>query len=85
MKEIKINDKELVLSCAFRYALGRMTYVTEAISNELIQNKESLSKEFKTRIAKEIQEYQNNFGKAGHDCDNNAWNKVKLLFNENIK
>ncbi len=31
-------------------------------------------------MAKEIQEYQEAYGKAGMDFDNNEWNKVKWLF-----
>lgn len=73
-------DQEITLSCAFRYALGRMTYVTSSVTSELIRLESQLPQKFKSRIAKEIQEYQDEHGSAGMEMDNNEWNKVKFLF-----
>lgn len=75
-------NEEIVLSCAFRYALGRMTYVVPAVCAELKRNYNQLSVNTKKRIAKEIQEYQNEHGEVGMDMDNDEWNKVKWLFDE---
>lgn len=75
-------DQEIVLSCAFRYALGRMTYVTSSVAAELIRLEAQLPESFKARIAKEIQECQDEHGKAGMDMDNSGWNKVKWLFDK---
>lgn len=69
-------DEEIVLSCAMRYALGRMTYVVSPVCSELSKHYDMLSSETKSRMAKEIQEYQEAYGKAGMDFDNNEWNKV---------
>jgi len=83
MKVNKLTlNEEIVLSCAMRYALGRMTYVVSSVTSELLKNYDKLPLNTKRRISKEIQEHQNEFGKAGMDMDNNDWNKVKLLFND---
>lgn len=73
-------DEEIVLNCAFRYALGRMTYVVDSVCNELKRNYYALRVSAKERISKEIQEYQDTWEKAGMDCDNDDWNKIKWLF-----
>lgn len=73
-------DEEIVLSCAFRYALGRMTYVVSSVCSQLQKNYYKLPDSTKERISKEIQEYQDEFGPAGMDFDNAAWNKIKWLF-----
>ena len=83
-KETKLTlDQEIVLSCAMRYALGRKTYVVGSVCSELIKAYYKLDKNQKARIAKEIQEYQNDYGEAGMSFDNDEWNKVKWLFDEN--
>jgi hypothetical protein len=73
-------NQELVLGCAFRYALGRSTYVVGAVCEELVRLEPFLNESFKYRIAKEIQEYQDEHGKAGWDFDNDEWNYVKWLY-----
>ena len=73
-------NHEIVLSCAFRYALGRATYVVGSVCEELIRLFDILPENFKYRTAKEIQEYQDEHGKAGWDFDNDEWNYVKWLF-----
>jgi len=83
MKNKKFTlNQEIVLSCAMRYALGRMTYVVSSVCDELIANYENLHPDTRYRIAKEIQEYQDQYGKAGMEFDNDEWNKVKWLFDE---
>lgn len=73
-------NQEIVLSCAFRYALGRATYVVGSVCEELIRLLDVLPENFKYRTAKEIQEYQDEHGKAGWDFDNDEWNYIKWLF-----
>lgn len=75
-------DKEIVLSCAMRYALGRMTYVVSSVCSELRKHYNELSSVTKARMVKEIQEYQDEYAIAGMDFDNDEWNKVKWLFDE---
>lgn len=78
-------DEEIVLGCAFRYALGRMTYVVSSVCSELKRNYPNLSENFKSRISKEIQDYQNEHGVAGMEYDNEDWDKVKWLFDSGRK
>lgn len=78
-------DEEIVLSCAFRYAIGRKTYVVSSVCSELKKNYHRLPVHAKERISKEIQEYQNEFGLAGMDFDNDEWNKIKWLFDTTRK
>ena len=73
-------NQELILACAFRYALGRATYVVGAVCEELIRLEPLLNDSFKYRTAREIQEYQDEHGKAGWDFDNDGWNYVKWLY-----
>lgn len=73
-------DQEVTLSCAMRYALGRMTYVVGSVCGELMRNYNRLPDGTRVRIAREIQEYQDEYGMAGMDFDNDNWNKVKWLF-----
>jgi hypothetical protein len=73
-------NQEIVLSCAFRYALGRATYVVGSVCEELVRLLDVLPENFKYRTAKEIQEYQDEHGKAGWDFDNDEWNYIKWLF-----
>lgn len=83
MKPKKLTlDEELVLSSAARYALGRMTYIVSSVCSELRRNYERLPLGTRQRIAKEIQEYQDEHGMAGMEMDNDEWNKVKWLFDE---
>ena len=80
-KKLSINQ-EIVLSCAFRYALGRMTYVVGSVCEELIKLEPLLHWNFKERTAREIQEYQDENGKAGMSFDNEEWEYIKCLFDK---
>ena len=75
-------DEEITLSCAMRYAIGRMTYVVGSVCSELRRNYNRLPAGTKARISREIHEYQDQYGNAGMNFDNDEWNKVKWLFNE---
>lgn len=76
-------DEEIILSCAFRYALGRKTYVVATVCQKLVDEYPRLSDSFKERTRQEIQEYQDSFGEAGMSFDNDEWNYVKWLFDKN--
>ena len=76
-------DQEITLGCAFRYALGNMTYAVNSVCNELIRLQDELSDIFKARISKEVQNHQDEFGKAGMDMDNDEWNYIKNIFDKN--
>lgn len=72
---IKFNQPEQVLICAFRYALGRRTYVVSEIVNELTTNWSHLSSYSKVLIRKEIIECND----LGAEMDKKEWAKILKL------
>ena len=72
----KISNFELTLGCAFRYALGRRTYVVSHVVDEILNNWEELSKSFKERTVKEILEYKKDYKTLGDICDETDWMKI---------
>jgi hypothetical protein len=70
------DDDELVLFCAFRYALGRRTYVVSAISDLILENWEKFSSEKQEQFKKEILEHRELCGDLGDDCDEASWNRI---------
>lgn len=81
---MKLNEK-IVMFCAFRYALGRMTYVVGAVCDELKRRYHEFDSAERQKYTKEIQEYQDKFGLAGWEFDNDEWNKIKWLFDSSRK
>lgn len=78
-KKISVNE-EVVLLCAFRYALGRKTGVVSSVCAELKKNYYSFSANSRNMIAQEIQDYQDKYGHVDMDFDTLEWNLVKWLF-----
>ena len=78
----KISNFELTLGCAFRYALGRRTYVVSHVVDEILNNWEELSKSFKERTVKEIIEYKKDYETLGDSCDESDWMKIVNKFTE---
>ena len=69
------RDESAVYICALRYALGRRTYITSIISEQLIDKWGSITETDKSIIVKEIKEAINK-KEAGDDCDVANWTKV---------
>jgi len=69
------NDMNTLAFCAFRYGLGRKTYVVSNIVQALINNKYRIRADIKLRICTEIQEAID-LDKAGMDCDIAEWQRV---------
>ena len=69
------RDESAVYLCALRYALGRRTYITSIISEQLIDKWESITETDRLLILAEINRaiYIN---EAGDDCDVENWNQV---------
>lgn len=65
-----------ILICAFRYALGRRTYVVGSIVREIHRVWNSLSERDRELIVGEIGEYREKFGNLGHACDERDWISV---------
>jgi len=82
--KIESNSDAIILICAFRYALGRMTYVVEMVVDFIIENWDSLYKSDKDLIVREIQ-HEKERSNLGHDCDVKQWNRILTLYvNENL-
>jgi hypothetical protein len=71
---------ETVLFCAFRYAIGRKTYVVSSVVDSILTNWDSISLASKELFVKEIHEYYEE-GNLGHQCDIECWNKILKRFN----
>ena len=66
------DDDSLILLCAFRYALGRRTYVVGCVTECLQKHWHELSKGDRSLIIREIGEAIER-GQAGDVCDVLQW------------
>jgi hypothetical protein len=76
----KIEDKELasILLCAFRYSLGRMTYITSDCAGWLKQYWHIMPHAWQKQIQDDIREAIEK-DCAGHACDIEVWKAVARL------
>jgi len=74
------NDKELIISCALRYALGRRTYIVKTVSDYILKIKNP-SEWLIDQVIKEIDEQEKNrfteVNPLGDDCDVATWNNLR--------
>ena len=82
--EIKTPDDELVAIAAFRYALGRRTYIVSAICEFLISQKDNLADWAKRSVVKEIKTAIDESRAGDEVVDVPEWQKVIKAF-ENEK
>lgn len=76
-----IQDLDLILICALRYALGRRTYITSVVSNSIIDQIPNLgSKSLKVMI-RDIDSIHN----LGDQCDIDNWTKLKSMLELEIQ
>jgi hypothetical protein len=73
--KMEFLQPRLVLLSAFRYALGRTTYMPGAIVDELRNNWHLLSREDQEQIRNDIASAIER-GDAGMDCDVQTWKEV---------
>ena len=71
---MKFKDPNLILMCAFRYALGRRTYIVSSVVEELILNWDYLEDLDKLFFKREIKE-NNNLS----NIDKEQWYKILEL------
>lgn len=69
-------DNEIVLFCAFRYALGRMTYVVGSVADSIKKASKIMSDSDKSKYVKEIIEYYTSHGEIGMNMDTEVWLKL---------
>jgi hypothetical protein len=81
-KQIKIDfsdvNQDILMFCAFRYALGRMTYVVGAICDIMRANWSEMSASRREMFKKEIREAIAT-GRAGMDMDVKEWESLLAL------
>jgi len=63
---------ESILFAAFRYALGRKTYIVSEVFEKISKNWDNLSQQFKDNIKNEIRDCKD----LGHDCDREMWETI---------
>lgn len=80
---MEITTDELTLLCAFRYALGRRTYIVYHVANEIIKNKNNLTDTDKYIIIKEITEAEERDG-LGMECDKWEWIRVRDVLSKTL-
>lgn len=64
---------EMILFCAFRYALGRRTSAPSLVAEEIMKNMGSISAYGKRQMIKEIEDAQF----LGDECDKMVWLSLK--------
>ena len=79
-------NNEILLFCAFRYAIGRMTYVVSSVVESITKAAPIMHDIEKEKYVKEIIEYYNsNDGNIGMSIDTELWlNLACFLDPENV-
>lgn len=76
-----MEAEEMILICAVRYALGRMSYIVGVIAEYVAVKQPELSKECINIIIRDIEEelkrYHDAGQKLGMECDERTW--LRLL------
>jgi hypothetical protein len=75
LKSKRILVDDIVLVCAFRYALGRRSYITGWISDEIKRCWMKLDNKFQVLIQKEIREAIEE-DRAGMSIDVSSWKGI---------
>ncbi len=75
MAESVITCDSLTAVCAFRYALGRRTYVVDHVARWLIANRDKLDANDRALIVREIDQQQERG--LGDACDVADWMRVR--------
>lgn len=69
----KIEDFSIITLCAFRYALGRMTYITSIVPEFIKKNINDILTKDIERMITEIDEYGQFENGLGMECDKKSW------------
>ena len=80
MSTVTVNKRDLqgMLLSAFRYSLGRTTYITSECDKWLIKHWDDMPEGYKIQINGDIRNAIDR-GHAGHDCDVATWKKILTL------
>lgn len=74
--KIITDEQDILICCAFRYALGRRTYVVSAIVDYILKNWENFSPYRQEMFQKEIIDYEKAYGNLGQSVDKEQWYKI---------
>lgn len=84
-----MEDEEMMLISAVRYALGRMSYVVGITCNFVANNRKKLSKQCINIIIRDIEEefkrYHDSGFKMGMDCDELDWNRLLEVLKKEVE
>lgn len=76
-------NEDIVIGCAFRYALGRKTYVVSSVCDEIERQVDQISEKTRRRMIVEINEAiwtQN----AGMEMDVQRWRQCRLIIEKSL-
>lgn len=76
-----IQDFDLILICALRYALGRRTYITQVVADSIITQIPNLGFNSLKIMIRDIDSTQN----LGDQCDIDNWIKLKSMLKLEIQ
>ena len=85
--QIDREDFDLIVIAAFRYALGRRTYIVSSVCNFIKANSKHLLNQTKEIIISEIIDAKNQeYGKSlGDDIDAKEWLSLKLFLENELR
>lgn len=73
--KVQNPDDAMILIAAFRYALGRATYIVEHVVSFILHNWDQLGVADKNLIVREILDAKDR-GAVGQDCDWTQWKRI---------
>ncbi len=76
--KVEDQDDQLILLCAFRYSLGRMTYMPGVVAAKLERHWGDLAEGHRRQIQEEVRESIER-GRAGMECDIQVWRRLLEL------
>lgn len=84
-----MTPDEMILICAVRYALGRMSYIVHEVCQYVTFARATLSKECINIIIRDIEEELERYHNLGHslgmECDEKEWLQLRDLLKESNK
>lgn len=72
---VRTDDDALILIAAFRYSLGRATYIVDNVVAFILHNWGQLNDNDKRLIVREILDAKDS-GAVGHECDWTQWKRI---------
>ena len=81
-----ITHDEIIIICAVRYALGRMSYMVGDVCKHVELKRKELSRECIGAIIRDIEDELKRYHEVGHtlgmECDERRWYKLLEILRE---